>query len=77
LSPQSKLEKLMLRLREEEWFSTLENDYRYEYIIHNNSRVKRFLSNERNVKMITSMDVEKERFISLVKEEHAKFTKLR
>ena len=55
----------------------MEKDYRYEYIIYNNSKVKRFLSSEKNVKMITSMDEEKEKFISLVKEEHARFTRLR
>jgi hypothetical protein len=77
LLSKSKFEKHIIRLREEDWFSSMEKDYRYEYIIHNNSKVKRFLSSEKNVKMITSMDDEKEKFISLVKEEHARFTRLR
>ena len=67
----------MIRLKEEAWFSSLEKDYRYSYIIYQNSRVKRFLSSEKNVKMIISMDEEKERFINLVIEEHVKFTRLR
>ena len=67
----------MIRLKEEAWFSSLEKDYRYSYILYQNSRVKRFLSSEKNVKMIISMDEEKERFINLVIEEHVKFTRLR
>jgi hypothetical protein len=76
-SPESKFEKHMKRLKEEAWFSSLLEDYRYEYIIFQNNRVKRFLCNEKNIKMIISMDDEKEKFIRLVKEEHVKFTKLR
>jgi hypothetical protein len=76
-SPESKFEKHIKRLKDEAWFSSLLEDYRYEYIIFQNSRVKRFLCNERNIKMITSMDEEREKFIRLVKEEHVKFTKLR
>lgn len=77
LSPKTKYEKNMIRLKEEPWFAALLEDYRYEYIIQQNSKVRRFLKNEKNVKMIISMDDERERFISLVKEEHAKFTKVR
>jgi hypothetical protein len=76
LSPKSKFEKHVSRLKEEAWFSTLEKDYRYGYIIFQNSKVKRFLSSERNVKMVLNMEEEKEKFISLIKEEHSKFTKL-
>ena len=76
-SPKSKFEKNIIRLREEDWFATLEKDVRYSYIIHQNRKVKRFLSNEKNIKMITSMDFERENFIHLVKEEHAKFTGVR
>jgi hypothetical protein len=77
LSPETKLEKNINRLKEEAWFAELEQDYRYGYIIHQNSKVKRFLKNERNVKMIISMDEEREKFVSLVKEEHVRFTKIR
>ncbi|MGG3471437.1 hypothetical protein ABES02_28710 [Neobacillus pocheonensis] len=76
-SPKSKFEKHIIRLTEEAWFSSLEQDYRYGYIIYNNKNVKRFLSNEKNVKMIISMDIEREKFISLVKKEHVRFTRLR
>ena len=76
LSPQSKFDKHINRLKEEDWFAAMEKDYRYAYIIYENRKVKRFLSNEKNIKMITSIDEEKEKFIRLVKEEHAKFTKL-
>ncbi len=77
LSRDSKFEKHIKRLKEESWFSSLEKDYRYEYIIYQNSRVQRFLSSEKNLKLILTMEEEKEKFIHLVKEEHAKFTKLR
>ena len=73
----SKLEKNIGELRGEDWFSQLDKDVRYNYIIWYNKKVKRFLSNEKNIKMITSMDFERENFIHLVKEEHAKFTGLR
>ncbi len=74
---ESKFIKHIERLKEEEWFATLEKDYRYSYIIYQNRKVKRFLCNEKNVKMILSMDVEKENFINLVKEEHKKLTGVR
>lgn len=76
-SPKSKFEKHLIRLREEDWFTSLEKDVRYGYIIHHNRKVKRFLSSEQNIKMITSMDFERDHFINLVKEEHAKFTGVR
>lgn len=75
-NPKTKFEKHIERLKEEEWFSSLLADYRYSYIIYENRKVRRFLSSERNLKMIISMDAEKENFIRLVKEEHAKFTRL-
>ena len=76
LLPKTKFEKNITRLKEEDWFSALERDYRYAYIIYENRTIKRFLSNEKNVKMIISMDMERENFINLVKEEHARFTKI-
>lgn len=75
-SPEGKLEKHIKRLKEEDWFSSLEEDYRYSYIIHQNRKVRRYLCNEKNIKMITSMDEEREKFIKMVKEEHIKFTRL-
>jgi hypothetical protein len=76
LAPKTKFEKNITRLKEEAWFASLEEDYRYGYIIYQNRTVKRFLGNNNNIKMILSMDEEKEKFIRLVKEEHEKFTKL-
>jgi hypothetical protein len=73
-SPEAKFEKHIIRLKEEDWFSELDKDYRYEYIIHQNRRVRRFLCSEKNIKLILSMDEEREKFINLVKEEHVKFT---
>ncbi|NHM30846.1 hypothetical protein [Neobacillus terrae] len=67
---ETKFQKNINRLKEETWFGELEKDYRYEYIIYQNSRVKRFLSSEKNIKMITSMDEERDDFINLIKEEH-------
>lgn len=77
LSPQTKFEKHLTRLRKEAWFSSLEKDFRYEYIIHHNKQVKRFLSSEKHIKMITSMEEERENFIRLVKKEHERYTALR
>ena len=74
--PKTKFEKHISRLMEEDWFSSIEKDYRYAYIIYENRRVKRFLSDEKNIKMIISMDEEREKFISLVKEEHVRFTRV-
>ncbi|MFD0048038.1 hypothetical protein ACFVHQ_01650 [Actinomycetes bacterium NPDC127524] len=62
------------RLRKEDWFYELERDYRYEYIISQNSRVRKFLSREKNIKLITNVDAEKDKFIKLIEEEHHKFT---
>ena len=76
LAPKTKFENNINRLKEEAWFSSLEEDYRYGYIIYQNRTVKRFLGNNNNVKMVLSMDEEREKFIRLVKEEHEKFTRL-
>jgi hypothetical protein len=73
-SPEAKFEKHINRLKEEAWFAELEKDYRYTYIIHQNRRVRRFLCSEKNIKLILSMDEEREKFINLIKEEHVKFT---
>jgi len=72
---ETKFQKNINRLMKEPWFCELEKDFRYEYIIYQNSRVKRFLSSEKNIKMITSMDEERENFINLIREEHVRFIK--
>ncbi|NRD77136.1 hypothetical protein HPT25_06455 [Bacillus sp. BRMEA1] len=73
---EARFQKHIMRLKEEPWFASLEKDYRYEYIIFQNRKVKRFLNSEKNIKMIISMEEEKERFINMVKEEHIKFTRV-
>ncbi|MFJ5717653.1 hypothetical protein [Neobacillus sp. NPDC093127] len=72
----SKLEKNINQLMGEEWFSQMNNDYRYNYIIWHNRKVKRFLSKPENVKILKSKEDEKEKFIRLVIQEHQKFVKL-
>lgn len=67
----------MKRLRVEAWFIALEKDWRYGYILQNNTKVKQFIRNEKNLKMVLSMDEERDNFIHLVKEEHEKYTGLR
>lgn len=73
----SKLEKNIGELRGEEWFSQLDKDYRYNYIIWNNKKVKRFLSKPEHIKLLKSSEEERESFIALVMKEHKKFTGIR
>ncbi len=73
----SKLEKNIGELRGEDWFSQLDKDVRYNYIIWYNKKVKRFLSNPENIKLLKSSEEERERFISLVIKEHKKFVGIR
>lgn len=69
----SKLEKNIGELRGEDWFSQLDKDVRYNYIIWYNKKVKRFLSKPENIKLLKSSEEERERFIALVIKEHKKF----
>ena len=73
----SKLEKNIGELRGEDWFSQLDKDVRYNYIIWHNKKVKRFLSKPENIKLLKSSEEERERFIALVIQEHKKFTGIR
>ncbi len=75
--PKSKLEKNIGELKGEEWFSQLDKDVRYNYIIWHNKKVKRFLSKPENIKILKSSEEERERFIALVIKEHKKFTGIR
>jgi uncharacterized protein YlbG (UPF0298 family) len=76
-TPKSKLEKSMDKLRDEKWFSTLIDDYRYSYIIWNNRKVKRFLVKSENVELLIKNETEREKFIRLVEMEHRKFVELK
>jgi hypothetical protein len=69
----SKLEKNIGELRGEDWFSQLDKDVRYNYIIWYNKKVKRFLSKPENIKLLKSSEEGRERFIALVIKEHKKF----
>jgi hypothetical protein len=71
--PESKFEKNVEKLKQEDWFVTLNEDYRYNYIIWNNSKVKRFISKSNNLNMLLIDDVEQKKFIELIKQEHLKF----
>ncbi|PEQ82479.1 hypothetical protein CN481_25030 [Bacillus sp. AFS006103] len=73
----SKLEKNIGELRGEDWFSQLDKDVRYNYIIWYNKKVKRFLSKPENIKLLKSSEEERERFIALVIKEHKKFVGIR
>ncbi|MEH7308284.1 hypothetical protein [Neobacillus drentensis] len=76
-TPKSKLEKNIDELREEEWFSQLDKDVRYHYIIWNNSKVKRYLKKPENIKVLKSSEDERGKFIHLVIKEHKKFVGIR
>jgi len=72
--PKSKLEKNVEILKKEEWFATLEEDYRYNYIIWNNRRVKRFLSKPKNLELLVEHSEAQKEFTDLIKKEHIKYT---
>jgi hypothetical protein len=76
-TPKTKLEKSMDKLRDEKWFSTLMDDYRYSYIILNNRKVKRILVKPGNVEILMKSETEREKFIRLVEMEHKKFVGLK
>lgn len=75
-TPKSKLEKNIDKLKNEEWFSSLYEDYRYSYIIWHNKKVKRFLIKPKNIELLIKNEQEKESFIHLIKQEHNKFVGL-
>jgi hypothetical protein len=76
-TPKSKLEKNIDKLRNEKWFSTLMDDYRYSYIIWSNRKVKRILVKSENVELLINNETEREKFINIVEMEHRKFVGLK
>lgn len=76
-TPKSKLDRNMEELKEEDWFLELDKDVRYNYIIWQNKKVKRFLSKPENIKILKSCDEEREKFIQLVISEHKRFVGIR
>jgi hypothetical protein len=76
-TPKSKIEKNMDKLRNEKWFSTLMDDYRYSHIIWSNRKVKRILVKSENIELFIKNEKEREKFIKLVEHEHRKFVGLK
>lgn len=74
-TPRTTLEKHIEELKSEEWFLQLDQDYRYNYIIWSNKKVKRFLSKPQNIKILKSNEEERVKFIRLVMKEHEKFVR--
>ena len=71
--PKSKFEKNVDKLKQEEWFVTLDEDYRYNYIIWNNRKIKRYLIKSSNVDRLIENDQEQKKFTELIEQEHLKF----
>ena len=71
--PKSKFEKNVDKLKQEDWFVTLEEDYRYNYIIWNNRKIKRYLIKSSNLDRLIENKQEQKEFTELIKQEHLKF----
>ena len=69
----SKFEKHVEKLKQEDWFVTLEKDYRYNYIIWNNRKIKRYLIKSSNLDRLIENDQEQKMFTELILQEHIKF----
>jgi DNA-dependent RNA polymerase auxiliary subunit epsilon len=72
----SKLEKNIEQLMKEKWFSDLYQDARFEYIISNNKKIKRFLVKSENVEQLIKDEKTRNEFITLVKDEHLNFVRV-
>ncbi|WP_416144509.1 hypothetical protein [Planococcus koreensis] len=70
---ESKLEKNVKLLAEEQWFVELTNDFRYSHIIWHNNRVGRYLRDDSNIRLLRKHEEEQKKFIEMVKQEHKKF----
>ncbi|MCL6573355.1 MAG: hypothetical protein K6T88_17000 [Bacillus sp. (in: Bacteria)] len=75
-SPKSRMEKNMEKLKQEEWFLSLCEDYRYQHILSHSKKVKRTLCNNQMVEQLLSNIQEREWFIEIVKQEHEVYVKL-
>jgi len=71
--PKSKLEKNVDKLKQKDWFVTLEKDYRYNYIIWNNRKIKRYLIKSSNLENLIENEQVQKKFTELIKQEHLKF----
>ncbi|HEY2420071.1 MAG TPA: hypothetical protein VGI04_01560 [Neobacillus sp.] len=75
-SPKSSMEKNMEKLKQEDWFLSLCEDYRYQHILFHSKKVKRTLRNKQMVEQLLSNAQEREWFIEMVKQEHEDYVKL-
>jgi hypothetical protein len=75
-SPKSRMEKNMEKLKQEEWFLSLCEDYRYQHILFHSKKVKRTLCNNQIVEQLLSNAQERQWFIEMVKQEHEDYVKL-
>lgn len=71
--PKKKLERQIGKLQGEHWFNELEADYRYGYIIWNNGKVEKYLSDDENISLLLKLPEAQMQFAQLVKGEHRKF----
>lgn len=67
-------EKNVEELNKEEWFNQLHSDYRYRHVIHDNWKIGRFLYKRENVVLLISDQLEREKFIKRIKDEHERIT---
>ena len=75
-TPKSKMEKIIAKLKQEKWFFSLWEDYRYQHILLHSKKVKRILRNNHMVEQLLTHAQEQKRFIELVKREHENYVKL-
>ena len=71
--PKKKLEQQIGKLHGEQWFNELEADYRYGYIIWNNSKVEKYLADDENISLLLKLPESQAEFSQLVIHEHRKF----
>jgi hypothetical protein len=76
LLPKSKREKNMEKLKKEEWFLALWEDYRYGHILTHSKIIQRILGNTKLVEQLLTQNHEREQFIELVKQEHEDYVRL-
>ncbi len=68
----SQYEKNVERLKQEEWFSVLMADYRYEHIIRYNREVKQLLEDPQHVERLADNGEERKKFVAYIHREYAK-----
>jgi hypothetical protein len=71
----SNFEENVERLDQEEWFSVLRQDFRYDHIIRYNGKVRKFLGDPKNTLRLLESKGEQEKFAALVHQEYTKLMK--